>query len=349
MQWTANGVQLNTTIGELQLNPSIVYIPSTGEVFAFFENTNSPQTIQGLYGQRLNQAGVRLWGGDARIILPMDNSTKMLIRVNIIEDDPVVTYLHTPPDDDVNSFLYSTRIDIYGNHAWDWEPMPMCNLLSSKGYLDARANNRNQVIAVWQDKRNDSDGDVYLQNINRYGELGPLGPLTGSLTGYVREDDGTTPIEDVIVTDYDSLDQICAIDTTGYLGVFDFIVPVGVHHLRFSNPLYRDTTVTGVIVTDGGGTLISVNMSRLSALCYYVLGDVNYNGGFNGIDVTYAVSYFKGGNLPPYSCYCNGLDWFVAGDVNGNCLFNGIDILYMARFGLRGHPLTPCPLCPPTE
>jgi hypothetical protein len=83
--------------------------------------------------------------------------------------------------------------------------------------------------------------------------------------------------------------------------------------------------------------------------CHYVVGDVNNNGSFNGIDVTYGVSYFKGGNPPPYSCECTpGSTWFVGGDVNGSCVFNGIDITYMVSYFKGGAAPRPCPNCPPT-
>ncbi len=83
--------------------------------------------------------------------------------------------------------------------------------------------------------------------------------------------------------------------------------------------------------------------------CEYVIGDVNNNGVFNGIDVGFGVNYFKGGALPPYSCECDGSTWFVAGDVNGNCSFNGIDITYMVRYFKGGPPPIPCPQCPPAR
>lgn len=81
--------------------------------------------------------------------------------------------------------------------------------------------------------------------------------------------------------------------------------------------------------------------------CDYVPGDINGNGAFNGIDVTYGVGYFKGGTPPPYTCDCNGSVWYVAGDVNGNCSFNGIDITYMVSYFKGGAAPIPCQQCPP--
>jgi hypothetical protein len=88
-----------------------------------------------------------------------------------------------------------------------------------------------------------------------------------------------------------------------------------------------------------------------SSGCTYVPGDINGNGSANGIDVTYGVSYFKGGALPPYSCDCppNGV-FFVSGDVNGNCAFNGIDITFFVAY-LKGlqPTINYCSDCPPAR
>jgi hypothetical protein len=90
-------------------------------------------------------------------------------------------------------------------------------------------------------------------------------------------------------------------------------------------------------VTGGGG-------------CSYVIGDVNNSGGFNGVDVVFAVSYFKGGVAPAYSCECgtHGI-WFVAGDVNASCNFNGVDVTYMVSYFKGGPAPHPCPDCPPVR
>jgi hypothetical protein len=84
--------------------------------------------------------------------------------------------------------------------------------------------------------------------------------------------------------------------------------------------------------------------------CQYVVGDVNGNHIFNGIDVTYGVGYFKGGPVPPYTCECSpGNTWFVGGDVNASCNFNGIDITYMVSYFKGGALCRPCPSCPPAS
>jgi hypothetical protein len=95
------------------------------------------------------------------------------------------------------------------------------------------------------------------------------------------------------------------------------------------------TLPVNLLVTEAGG-------------CAYVIGDVNDNGVFNGLDVTYGVAFFKGGPPPSYSCECPPYGtWFVAGDVNASCSFNGLDITYMVAFFKGGPGPQPCPDCLP--
>jgi hypothetical protein len=82
--------------------------------------------------------------------------------------------------------------------------------------------------------------------------------------------------------------------------------------------------------------------------CVYVVGDVNDSGEFNGLDVTYSVSYLKGGAAPPYVCECvPGDSWYVAGDVNNSCSFNGLDVTYGVSYFKGGPDPVPCGDCPP--
>jgi hypothetical protein len=91
--------------------------------------------------------------------------------------------------------------------------------------------------------------------------------------------------------------------------------------------------------------------------CSYTPGDINGNHSVNGVDIVYAVNYFKGtGPNPPIDCYPDcplpllPNPFFAAGDVNGNCAFNGVDITFFVRY-LKGQvpSLLYCTDCPPTS
>jgi hypothetical protein len=86
---------------------------------------------------------------------------------------------------------------------------------------------------------------------------------------------------------------------------------------------------------------------------FYLPGDINNDNTTNGIDIVYAVNFFKGiGPAPPRDChpYCpmEPNPFYGAGDVNGNCAFNGVDITYFVRYLKMQVPtLLYCPECPP--
>jgi hypothetical protein len=113
--------------------------------------------------------------------------------------------------------------------------------------------------------------------------------------------------------------------------------------------LFGDLGFTAVATDSVGATAQRDLVVRVTQFGTYLPGDVNNSGQTNGIDVTFFVTYFKGGALPPYSTDCppHGVI-YAAGDVNGNCAVNGIDVTYMVAFfkGLQT-TLRPCPDCPP--
>ena len=101
---------------------------------------------------------------------------------------------------------------------------------------------------------------------------------------------------------------------------------------------------------DQGGRLIASEGSctDFSISAQYIIGDVNGSGAFNGLDVTYGVSFFKGGPAPVLECECVlGNSWFVSGDVNGSCSYNGLDITYGVAYFKGGTAPEPCGDCPP--
>ena len=97
---------------------------------------------------------------------------------------------------------------------------------------------------------------------------------------------------------------------------------------------------------------VTFYVSDIPPLCSYIPGDINGNGSVNGVDIVFAVNYFKGtGPHPPTDCsgICPEVSpFYAAGDVNGNCAFNGIDITFFVRFlKLQVPALLTCPDCQP--
>jgi len=180
--------------------------------------------------------------------------------------------------------------------------------------------------------------------------LGTALPVPGTISGQVFEQDGTTPIADVFVETFDSLDQRVEADTTDAAGAYQVSLYAGTYRQHFSKEGYDEADLSNIVVLSGQTTPVSINMVAISG-CQYIPGDINSNGFANGIDVTYGVAYLKGGTAPPDTCFdcpAAGQNLMASGDVNGNCAFNGIDITYYVAY-LKGiqPSLLWCENCPP--
>ncbi len=131
-------------------------------------------------------------------------------------------------------------------------------------------------------------------------------------------------------------------------GSMDFNVTVNAAAL--AEGFYNGTiTITSSNVTDAI-VIVPINVTIERGGCDYITGDANNSQVFNGLDVTYSVTYFKGGPPPPFSCECTvGHIWYVAGDVNGSCSFNGLDVTTMVGYFKGFFTVSPCPDCPPAR
>jgi hypothetical protein len=107
-------------------------------------------------------------------------------------------------------------------------------------------------------------------------------------------------------------------------------------------------TIRGAIILP-----VTLIVTDIGHGCDYHVGDINGNGQTNGIDVTYAVGFFKGGAIPLIDCGSpigpcpQTSPFYAAGDVNGSCVFNGIDITFFVGYLKGGPGLIFCPSCPP--
>jgi hypothetical protein len=170
--WTPNGVLLSTTFGEIQSAPSLVFLSSTRDVLFFFQKSDMDQNHDGIGGQRLDSTGARLWGDDGITFIPLGDPSLSAIEAQPLSDGAIFTYKQSP-DDVSNCLIKAIRVNTAGDTLWPNSPILMSSLYSSKGYLESAVNCLEQVLVVWQDSRYDGSGDIYLQDINADGSLGP--------------------------------------------------------------------------------------------------------------------------------------------------------------------------------
>jgi hypothetical protein len=194
------------------------------------------------------------------------------------------------------------------------------------------------------------DGDFTLSAVSccvgagsNGADIGRFGVGCGALGGIVTDVDGF-PIRDVIVSLIGSPYQ-AATDSSGQY-LISTIAP-GIYDVFYSHSQYDDTLVNDLPIQLEYVTM-NLPLSNSAPCESYVVGDINGSGGYNGLDVTFGVSYLKGGMPPPYECECGqGGSWHVAGDVNASCSYNGLDITYGVNYFKGEGAPAPCPDCAP--
>ncbi len=173
--WTTNGVLVSSAAGQLQMNPSLARIYESNDIIVTYKITNTNQSQFGICAQKLNSAGALQWGTDGVTLVPLSDQDRNFATGFKDGDGAIVVYEETPTGG-VNSIIKAIKIDGAGSPVWDPSPITICSTMSEKIHFTANGTEAVRVIAVWGDKRGDSSGDIYLQNINPDGTIGPSVP-----------------------------------------------------------------------------------------------------------------------------------------------------------------------------
>ncbi len=168
--FTENGVEVSTMPNRNHFYPQVAYPLYSEDVFVYWNEMDGYQNLRGIYGQKLNMAGERLWSDHGMTFIEISDTDIFPIRARGTDSDVVVFYEEFP--NALDSHVKAMRIDIDGAYVWDSEHITLSSVSSQKLHPDVNRLNLDQWIAVWEDTRNDG-GDIYAQNVNLDGTLGP--------------------------------------------------------------------------------------------------------------------------------------------------------------------------------
>ena len=163
-----NGLPVSTATEWTRLEPAIAFNPATVETFIFWTETDYYQTVWGLYGQRFSASGDRLWSDTGRELLPLTDYQNGFIQAVISGPGAMVFYL----DDPGPGHVMAMRLDAAGDQVWPDSPRMACSVPSSKWDLEAALAPSGTALLAWTDQRVDP-GNIYAQNVNANGALGP--------------------------------------------------------------------------------------------------------------------------------------------------------------------------------
>ena len=173
-----NGVEASTLGNRHHIDPTVSYNAATGEIFVFWNERNSGQSMWGIYGQKISASGQRMWTNSGIEYLPVNDIYKSYSRSVPCADGAMVFWFDQPTGSVVLDRVVGMRVDTDGQSMWPDLPTVFCSLLSAKGRLPVTIGPQGVAVLVWEDNRNGAI-DVYAQNANPNGSLGILGDLDG--------------------------------------------------------------------------------------------------------------------------------------------------------------------------
>ena len=156
--------------GEIALSAAAAYDRATGDIYVGFTQTNSLQSVYGLYAQRIDSDGARAWGDLGLELVPMISQQCAYPRGQWING--AFELFFVPSTASTGSPIQGYRLDSDGEQKWPTVPLTVSSVMSVKSNsFITTATSSGMVIMAWGDNRN-GNGDIYAQNVNPDGSLG---------------------------------------------------------------------------------------------------------------------------------------------------------------------------------
>lgn len=181
------GAAVNTTAGVLRISAWESYDPATGETVAAWTQSNSVQSMWGLYAQKFDATGNRLWGDNGVELIPLNSNQSSFARVASYGGGAIVAAFDARSA--TTGVVVAGRLDADGVPAWPGTVVQPCSLDTGKSRLDI-AHNGCDLLLTWGDARSDAR-NIYVQNVKPDGTLGLTIPAPGDMdcSGAVDLDD----------------------------------------------------------------------------------------------------------------------------------------------------------------
>jgi hypothetical protein len=154
-----------------QIEPSAVYDPVSGEITMVYVDMNSAQSQRGLFAQRFDAAGLRLWGSSGTILLPRDADLEVGPALALVDGEVLGMVQHEPGGAFGQDLILAFGLDDAGGLLWGGA-IEAASTPSSKGRLMA-VSNGDYLVGVWEDSRHGTP-DVFSQNVDTAGNLGSI-------------------------------------------------------------------------------------------------------------------------------------------------------------------------------
>ncbi len=153
-------------------NQPYVATDAAGNTFIVWHDERSAQGTNQFFAQKLNAAGVPQWTANGVQVIPTGDVAYTTPTAAPVPDEAGGCYFiweDSRPGTLGVSDLYAQRINSAGTVAWTSGGLPVCVAAGQQFFTRAIRDGSGGMIAVWMDRRNGSDFDLYAQRVDANG------------------------------------------------------------------------------------------------------------------------------------------------------------------------------------
>jgi hypothetical protein len=254
IQFTTNGVEVTNASSMNHYYPQMALPPGSTNVYVFWNEMNGNQDNWGLYGQKVDATGALQWGATGMVFIPLSTLNVYPFAARCSPTDVVLFYEEYSGS--INGLIKAMRISPTGAFLWTPSGKTMCSVVSQKVHPVVNEFGNNQWISSWEDSRNSST-DIYAQNIQLNGDLGPYNLTYGTIAGTVTLNGGSGNVTQVLVQ--------AGSNTTSpdALGHYSMVVQTGTYTVTASLNGYTTGSQSNVIVQNGLTTTVNFTLNHI--------------------------------------------------------------------------------------
>jgi len=162
----AGAIEFSNNSSHFRISPKLAIAESSQDLVAVWNESNSSQSQRGVYAQRLDNGGNKLWGSNGTPVIELNGNYDYLdLSVHGLEDDVITTYIEQTVS--MNGDIYATRLDPDGSPVWLSNRIAVTSSGTSKSDMVTDGGS-NYVFIVWTES-----GTVYGHCLRSDGTFGP--------------------------------------------------------------------------------------------------------------------------------------------------------------------------------
>lgn len=209
-----DGAVASTVLRE-RVSPAATYDPATDSVYVSWIELDNNQGNHGVYAQRIDASGARLWTDGGKVISAIDTLESGTINTNVLDGNLVVSWIENAGGFGLEQVLaHAVKPD--GTDAWAGGTVAVASDSAERARLTTTVSSDGFLIAGWQ-VGDFGVADLETHNINADGSLG-VSSCAADLTG-----DGSLNFLDVsaFLTAFGNMDPSADFEADGSFNFLD--------------------------------------------------------------------------------------------------------------------------------